>query len=49
MKLHDLAYAHNEIARTYRPDDAAILQNKAYLEPLVSRRQDSASDSKEAG
>lgn len=48
MKLHDLAYAHNEIARTYRPDDAAILQNKAYLEPLVSR-QDSASDNQEAG
>ncbi|CAA7600344.1 Glycosyltransferase 2-like [Acididesulfobacillus acetoxydans] len=29
---YELAYAHNEIARTYRPEDPQVLHNKKYLE-----------------
>jgi len=32
---HELAYEHNEIARTYRPDDSTLLRNKAYLEAIL--------------
>ncbi|MEI7028195.1 glycosyltransferase [Paenibacillus sp. y28] len=34
---HELAYKHNELARQYRPDDPAILQNKAYLESVLNK------------
>lgn len=30
----ELAYEHNELARTYRPDDPRILHNKEYLETV---------------
>lgn len=29
---HELAYKHNEIARTFRPEDPQIIHNKNYLE-----------------
>ncbi|MCL5125413.1 MAG: glycosyltransferase family 2 protein [Deltaproteobacteria bacterium] len=35
MGQHELAYQHNEIARTYIPDDPRVLHNKKYLEDLV--------------
>jgi glycosyltransferase involved in cell wall biosynthesis len=34
-----LAYAHNEIARKYLPNDPSILYNKEYLEPLIQQQQ----------
>ncbi|NBD25798.1 glycosyltransferase [Paenibacillus glycinis] len=36
-KLGDYAtaYAHNERARAYRPDDASVLHNKSYLEAVL--------------
>ena len=42
---HDLAYIHNEIARTYRPNDPAILSNRKYLEPLLLERLGSGNSS----
>lgn len=32
---HELAYKHNEIARTFRPDDPQVLHNKKYLEGVL--------------
>ncbi|USB34389.1 glycosyltransferase family 2 protein [Paenibacillus sp. YPG26] len=34
---YELAYKHNEEARTYRPTDTRILHNKIYLEPLLHK------------
>lgn len=33
---HELAYEHNEIARSYRPQDAQVLYNKKYLEGVLN-------------
>ncbi|MEL1135718.1 glycosyltransferase family 2 protein [Desulfitobacterium sp. THU1] len=32
---HELAYKHNEIARSYRPEDPQVLHNKKYLEGVL--------------
>lgn len=32
---HKLAYKHNEIARTFRPEDPQVLHNKKYLESVL--------------
>ncbi|GFN32980.1 tetratricopeptide repeat-containing glycosyltransferase family 2 protein [Paenibacillus xylaniclasticus] len=32
---YKMAYIHNERAREYRPNNAAVLHNKQYLEPLI--------------
>ena len=32
---HELAYEHNEMARTYRPEDPQVLHNKRYLEGVL--------------
>lgn len=34
---YEAAYAHNEIARKYRPNDELILHNKEYLETVMDR------------
>ncbi|TDF92556.1 glycosyltransferase [Paenibacillus piri] len=34
---HEVAYEHNEKARSYRPNDPSILQNKAYLESVLNK------------
>lgn len=36
---HELAYEHNEIARSYKPDHSAILNNKNYLESLLGKKE----------
>lgn len=36
---HELAYKHNEIARTFRPDSPQVLHNKKYLEDLLGLNQ----------
>ncbi|WP_028552050.1 glycosyltransferase [Paenibacillus sp. UNC451MF] len=33
---YELAYEHNEIARSYRPNDSSILHNKTYLESKLN-------------
>ncbi|WP_068618312.1 tetratricopeptide repeat-containing glycosyltransferase family 2 protein [Paenibacillus tuaregi] len=38
---HELAYKHNEEARRYRPTDDKILQNKKYLESLLTQEVES--------
>ncbi|WP_135549912.1 tetratricopeptide repeat-containing glycosyltransferase family 2 protein [Paenibacillus cymbidii] len=35
----ELAFRHNEEARRYRPDDASIVANKAYLEAALAKRE----------
>jgi len=35
LGLHELAYKHNEIARSYQPDNPKILYNKKYLEGVL--------------
>jgi glycosyltransferase involved in cell wall biosynthesis len=37
---HELAYEHNEIARSYRPKDTSILKNKEYLEAVLNKSND---------
>jgi len=32
---HELAYEHNEIARSYSPEDSSVLYNKKYLEGML--------------
>lgn len=34
---HDLAYKHNEIARSFRPEDPQIIHNKNYLEGVLGK------------
>lgn len=36
---YELAYHHNEIARSYRPTDPRTLHNKRYLEPIIKRQE----------
>ncbi|BBH21095.1 beta 1,4 glucosyltransferase [Paenibacillus baekrokdamisoli] len=36
---HEAAYEHNELARSYRPNDSSILQNKKYLDALLQKDQ----------
>ncbi|MDI6879782.1 MAG: glycosyltransferase family 2 protein [Desulfitobacteriaceae bacterium] len=37
---YELAYEHNEMARTYRPDDPQVLHNKKYLEGILGLGHD---------
>lgn len=34
---YELAYKHNELARSYRPNDEQVLHNKWYLESVLNR------------
>lgn len=36
---HELAYEHNEIARSYKPDHPSILNNKNFLESLLGKKE----------
>jgi len=36
---YELAYEHNEIARKYSPENAAVLHNKQYLERVLAKRK----------
>ncbi|MBM7563932.1 glycosyltransferase [Paenibacillus sacheonensis] len=40
MGDRERAYAHNERAREYRPNDASVLHNKTYLEGVLERPGD---------
>ncbi|MFE4712784.1 glycosyltransferase [Paenibacillus sp. NPDC056722] len=46
---HQMAYAHNEAARTYRPSDERILLNKAYLEAVLNPQTQAESDTNQGG
>lgn len=40
----EAAYRHNETARTMRPEDPLVLNNKSFLEPLVIRDRPASDD-----
>lgn len=40
LGLHQQAYEHNEIARSYRPNDQSILYNKQYFEGILKIRNE---------
>lgn len=39
MGQYEQSYYHNEIARSYQPDNASILHNKKYLETILQRKK----------
>lgn len=39
LKAYKLAYLHNEVARSYRPEDPIIINNKLFLESLPDLKQ----------
>lgn len=39
LKQYDTAYKHNELARTYKPNNEKILYNKRYLEKILKQQQ----------
>lgn len=39
LSKHDLAYEHNEIARSYKPSHPSILYNKKYLEGVLNKKE----------
>lgn len=46
---YELAYAHNEIARKYRPDSWQALYNKKYLEGVLNEEQVAKAEETAAG
>jgi glycosyltransferase involved in cell wall biosynthesis len=36
---YETAYRHNELARSYRPNDSNVLQNKKYLEAVLNKEE----------